>query len=94
MTGYVTYMDVSFSSDGATPTELTETLKQFGWKPCYGRYDYIYEWGPNWGTKETNIQEFFDYINKVHEVLKNYKVYYSLRTYEKGKENFPIWGHH
>ncbi|UCE36501.1 MAG: hypothetical protein JSW00_13410 [Thermoplasmata archaeon] len=94
MTEYVTYMEVSFCSDGVTPTELTETLGKYGWKPCYGRYDYVYDWGNNWGNKDTNIHEFLEYINKVHETLRNYKMYYSIRTYQRGSEDFPVWGHY
>lgn len=90
MTGYVTYMEVSLFSEGVTPQELTEKLRSIGWKPTYGRYDYAYEWGTTWGNKDTNIQEYFDHINKTHETLKGCKVNYSFRTYEHGKENFPI----
>ncbi|MEE9151149.1 MAG: hypothetical protein V3U20_04860 [Thermoplasmata archaeon] len=93
MTGWITYMDVCLNSEGVTPTELTTTLKGLGWKPVYGRYDYAYEWGTDWGNKDTNIQEYFTHISKTHETLKGSKVSYSLRTYEKGTENFPVkWG--
>jgi len=87
---WVTYMEVSMNSEGATPAELTNTLKKHGWTPIYGRYDYAYRWDQNWGNKDRNIQEFFDFINQVHEVLRGYKVHYSLRTYEQGKEDFWI----
>lgn len=90
MAGYITYMEVSMNSEGVTPEELTKTLKKLGWKPVYGRYDYAYDWGTDWGHKDTNIQEFFTHINKTHKTLKGCKVYYSLRTYEQGKENFPV----
>jgi hypothetical protein len=83
-------MEVSMYSEGSTPTELTHKLKEHGWHPVYGRYDFAYKWDQNWGNKETNIQEFLDYINTWHEVLKGYNVHYSLRTYEEGKEDFWV----
>ncbi|UCG67990.1 MAG: hypothetical protein JSV09_09115 [Thermoplasmata archaeon] len=90
MPGYVTYMEVSMNSEGVTPCELTNKLKQHGWVPCYGRYDYAFRWDTSWGDKDHNIQEFMNYIDKVHEILKGYNVNYSLRTYEQGKENFWV----
>lgn len=90
MPGYITYMEVCLNSEGVTPGELTETLIGIGWKPVYGRYDYAYEWGPNWGNKENNIQEFFNHINKTHETLRGCNVSYSLRTFEQGTEGFPV----
>lgn len=90
MSAYITYMEVSFSSEGVTPRELTEILRKIGWKPVYGRYDYAYDWGIDWGNKDTNIQEFFTHINKTHESLKGSRVNYSLRTYMQGTENFLV----
>ena len=90
---YVTYMEVFLNPEGVTPTDLTNTLKQWGWTPVYGRYDYAYKWEDNWGNKDTNFQEYFDHVNKVHEVLRGHNVRYSLRTYEWGKEDFWVkWG--
>jgi hypothetical protein len=83
-------MEVRLHSDGVTPTELTHALAQYGWKPIYGRYDYAYTWNDNWGNKDHNMTEYFDHMNKVHQVLKGYNVWYSLRTYEAGKEHFWV----
>ena len=63
MTAYITYMEVSFNSEGVTPGDLTENLRRIGWKPIYGRYDFAYEWGTNWGNKDRNIQEFLNHLN-------------------------------
>ena len=90
MTVYITYMEVSLYSEGVSPRELTETLRGIGWKPVYGRYDFAYEWGTNWGDKDTNIQEFLDHINKTHHALEGSKMNYSLCTCEQGKEDFPL----
>ena len=90
MPAYITYMEVSLNSEGVAPRELTETLKTLGWKPTYGRYDFAYEWGPNWDATDKNPQQFFDHIHKTHMTLKGCNVNYSLKTYEQGTENFPV----
>ena len=83
-------MEVSLNPDGPPPSELTNTLRKFGWTPVYGRYDYAYKWNDNWSKNEDNINEYFTHMNKVHEVLKGSHVNYSLRTFEQGTENFWI----
>lgn len=90
MPKYVTYMEVNISSEGVPPSTLAETLKKIGWKPCYGRYDFAYEWGNQWGEKDTNMQEYFDHLNRTHHTLQGCNVNYCCRTYEKGRENFHI----
>ncbi len=90
MAGYITYMGISLNSEGIAPKELTEKLTKIGWKPIYGRYDFAYEWGIEWGDKDKNMQEFFDHIHRTHVALTGSNVNYSLKTYEQGKENFPV----
>ena len=90
MPGYITYMKITLNPTGASPREITDILRNYGWKPVYGTYDYAYTWGPNWGSKDTNIQEFFEHTNKTHEALKGCHVNYSLYTYEQGKEDFFV----
>jgi hypothetical protein len=89
MPAYITYMEVSLNSEGIKPRDLTETLKTLGWKPIYGRYDFVYEWDRNWNATDKNPKQFFDHVHKTHEALRGCHVNYSLRTYEQGTENFP-----
>jgi hypothetical protein len=83
-------MEVTLYSEGIKPWELTQKLKEFGWYPIYGRYDYAYRWEDNWGNKDHDIYEYMEHMNKIHDVLRGYNVHYSLRTYEQGKENFWV----
>ena len=87
---YTTYMKVNFHPTGQTPKDITSILKNHGWHPVYGNYDYAYNWEDNWGTNDTNIQGFLDFINKTHVALKGSDVIYSVYTYEHGKENFYV----
>ena len=87
---YTTYMKVNFHPRGHTPTDITNILEKYGWKPVYGNFDYAYHWEDNWGSNDTNIQGFLDFINKTHKALKGSEVIYSICTYEHGKENFYV----
>ena len=83
-------MKVNFTLGGLTPGEITNILRQHGWKPVYGTFDFAYNWEDNWGNKDTNIQEFLDFINNTHAALIGSEVTYSLCICEHGKENFYV----
>ncbi len=88
MAKYVTYMSVTLHPDGANPTEITRVLRNLGWKPVYGGYDYAYEWDKELTVGQENFDKYCDQINTMHTSLKNMDVTYNLRTFEHGKEEF------
>jgi hypothetical protein len=90
MTKYVTYMSVYHHSEGASPEEVYYTMKDLGWKPVYGAWDFAYDWTENWGEKSSNFEEYAKYIADVHNKLKGLNVYYNLWTTEYGKEDYAV----
>ena len=88
MTKYKTYMSVTFHSGSAQPSEITNVLREYGWKPVYGSYDYVYEWEKDFTETEEAQEEYWEHITNVHHRLKPLNVWYNLRTYEYGKEDF------
>ena len=85
-------MSVTLNSGGVIPTEITKVLREFGWKPIYGGYDYAYQWDKDIYENQENEKYFWNHINNTHNTLKPLNVYYNLRTYEHGKEGFtPIY---
>ncbi|MFQ5911277.1 MAG: hypothetical protein ACE5IJ_11255 [Thermoplasmata archaeon] len=91
MGGYVTYLEVRLSPNSAQPEHLTTELKGQGWMPVWGRYDYAYHWDETWNWQNEN--EYWQTVQQLHEVLRRYNVHYSLRTYERGKEDFWVGGY-
>jgi hypothetical protein len=91
MTKYITYMSVYHHSEGASPEEVYNKLKDLGWKPVYGAYDFAYEWDEQWGEKSNNFEEYAKYIAEVHNKLKGLNVYYNLWTTEYGKEDYAVY---
>jgi hypothetical protein len=70
-----TYLTVTFNSEGAKPSEVTDRLCMLGFKPCQGTYDYVYEW-----DKKATVKDAIWFGDKVHETLKGYKVLFKLET--------------
>ncbi|MCJ2512151.1 MAG: hypothetical protein LN409_02200, partial [Candidatus Thermoplasmatota archaeon] len=40
-----------------------------------------------------NEEDYWKKIHELHDVLRRYNVHYSLRTYERGKEDFMVGGY-
>jgi hypothetical protein len=84
-------MSVTIHSEGASPREVYDVLKELGWKPVYGAWDFAYTWDDNWGDKSENFEEYAEYINNVHNKLKGLNVNYNLWTSESGKEDYTVY---
>jgi len=70
-----TYLSVTFSSEGAAPSEVRDRLMQIGMKAVKGNYDFIYEWG-----KEPDVEMLLMLADKIHAALKGMNVLFSLET--------------
>lgn len=71
-----TYLTVIFNSEGSSPSEVRDQLLNLGFKVAKGNYDFVYEWNKETATKE----ELVWFADKVHAVLKNTKVYFTMET--------------
>ncbi|MEE8182728.1 MAG: hypothetical protein V3T94_01090 [Thermoplasmata archaeon] len=67
----ITYLTVTFNSDGARPSEVAQRLHSLGFIPTTGNYDFMYEWG---------VEEALDLADQVHLTLKGMMVSYKIET--------------
>lgn len=71
-----TYLTIMFNSEGSSPSEVKDQLLNMGFKAAKGNYDFVYEW-----DKETiEVEELVWFADKVHTVLKNHKVYFTIES--------------
>ncbi len=70
-----TYLKVTFSSEGAKPSEIINRLRSLGFKPLIGEQDLIYEWGEN-ATTEDSIW----FADKIQATLEGFKVLFQIET--------------
>ncbi|BAB59423.1 TVG0293838 [Thermoplasma volcanium GSS1] len=70
-----TYIKVSFSSEGARPSEVINRLRSLGFKPVIGEHDMVYEWG-NGATPDDAIW----FADKIHATLAGYNVRFEIET--------------
>ena len=88
MAKYVTYLGLSFYSEGATPKDVDDKLKSIGWYPVYGPYDYAYQWDEHWDAKAKDVSNWIEEYTKVRDTLQGMNVYYNFRTYKEGSEDW------
>lgn len=69
------YLTLTFSSEGARPSEVVEKLHMLGFKPTTGAYDFIYDWGRN-----ATVEDAIWFADKIQEALKGCTVQFQLET--------------
>jgi len=89
MPKYVTYVQIVLNPDSTKPGKIAHELEKQGWWPVWGAYDFAWPWEASWNTK--NSAEYWKKINKAHDALSKLNVSCSFRTYQKGKENTPVY---
>jgi len=70
-----TYLTVTFTSEGAKPSEVTDRLSMLGFKACTGTYDFVYEW-----DKKATLDDAIWFGDRVHEALRGMNVLFKLET--------------
>ena len=85
---YVSYLSVNLNSEGSSPSEITDKLKDMGWEVMYGPYDYKYTWTETENEDYDNIYGFLTKLEDLHTLMKGLNVYYKIVTYENGKEQW------
>ncbi len=70
-----TYLRVTFHSEGGKPSEVASRLREFGFVPTQGNYDFVYDWRGG-ATRE----QILDLADEVGRVLKGYRVLFEIET--------------
>lgn len=70
-----TYLVVWFSSESASPMDVTQRLLSLGFKPVKGNYDYVYEW-----DRKADVEELVRFADKVRLTLQGMNVLFRLET--------------
>jgi hypothetical protein len=71
----ITYLTVTFSTEGARPSEVMDALHGLGFEPTTGSYDFIYRWG-----NKATVEDAIYLADKVHQTLKGRQVLFKLQT--------------
>jgi hypothetical protein len=73
----ITYLTLTFSSEGSGPKTVTEALKELGFTPSRGVHDYTYDWGKH---KRPDVEEIMNLLEKLHMKLKGLHILYQVST--------------
>lgn len=70
-----TYLRVTFSSEGAKPSEVAARLQTFGFVPTQGNYDFVYDWNGRAGR-----EQILDLCDEIGRLLRGYGVLVEIET--------------
>ena len=65
-----TYLKIHFNSEGETPMDIIKRVKNIGFIPVVGDYDFVIDY--------KTPTEYSDIIKRLHDTLAGSKVYYRL----------------
>ncbi len=71
-----TYLTITFTTEGGSPTEVSSALQGIGFKPITGNYDFVYEWR----SKNVKPSEALALADRVQATLKGLKVLFKVET--------------
>lgn len=71
----ITYLTITFNTEGALPSEIMDALHGLGFEPTTGSYDFIYRWG-----NKATVEDAIYLADKVHQTLRGKQVLFKLQT--------------
>lgn len=71
----ITYLMITFNSEGEKPSEVVSALENIGFKPATGFYDLQYDW-----KGKADLDDLISLADKVASTLKGMKVSFKLET--------------
>jgi hypothetical protein len=72
-----TFLLLQLDSEGATYSEIAESLEDLGFRPETEGYDFVYDWG-----REISVPESLDFADRVQLSLKGKKVCFRVESTE------------
>jgi hypothetical protein len=70
-----TFLLLQLDSEGATYSEVAETLEDMGFRAETEGYDFVYDWG-----RDVTVQESLDFADRVQLSLKGKKVCFRVES--------------
>lgn len=71
----LTYLTITFSSEGERPSKVIQTLRNLGFEATKGNYDSVYRW-----DDKATIEDALYLADKVQFTLKGMGVMFKLET--------------
>ncbi len=71
----ITYLTVTFSTEGSKPSEVAARLESLGFEPTTGNFDFLYKWG-----RRAKVEDALNLADKIHLALRGMNVLFKVET--------------
>lgn len=75
----LSYLTVTFSTEGARPSEVAARLQSLGFEPTTGNYDFLYRW-----DGDAKVEDALWLADKVQTALRGMRVLFKIETTNGG----------
>lgn len=75
----MSYLTVTFSTEGARPSEVAARLQSLGFEPTTGNYDFVYRWDRN-----AKVEDALWLADKVQSALRGMNIHFKIETVNGG----------
>jgi len=72
----ISYLTVTFSSEGGRPSEVANLLHDIGFRATKGNYDFVYEW-----DKNARVEDALWLADKVQTALRGTSILFKIETH-------------
>ncbi len=70
-----TYVRIIFHSEGASPKQVLELMRELGFEESMGMHDFVYKW-----KEKASLDEVIRLVTQMHDRMKGLNVNYELTT--------------
>ncbi len=71
----ISYLTITFSSEGSKPSEIANRLESLGFEPTTGNYDFLYKW-----DRSAKVEDALWLADKVQLALRGMNVLFKIET--------------
>jgi hypothetical protein len=80
----ISYLTVTFSTEGSKPSEIAARLESLGFTPTTGNYDFVYKW-----DRRAKVEDALWLADKVQVALRGMNVLFKLETAQGNEREIP-----
>jgi hypothetical protein len=73
-----TYLLVQLDSEGASLSEVSETLEDLGFRHEQGGYDFVYDW-----TRDATVRDSLEFADRIQAALRGKNVFFRVESAEE-----------
>ena len=73
-----TYLLLQLDSEGASLSEISETLEDLGFRRDQGGYDFVYDW-----AREASVRDSLEFADRIQTALRGKNTFFRVESVDE-----------